>query len=59
MELEKWAKDFKQAHKCGTCPFVKNDADVGVGIIYDCDHVCMMEVDEIINCAKDFEGDMQ
>jgi len=48
-----WAEDFKKNHICQTCPFVKNEADVGVGIIYDCDCVCKMEVPEIL---KEMEG---
>ena len=47
-----WAKRFKQSHRCGDCPFVKNDADIGVGIIYDCDSVCFMELDEIVEYCK-------
>ena len=50
--IYEWAKNFKTNHACMSCPFVKNHADVGVGGgIYDCDHVCAMEVDEIVAYA--------
>jgi hypothetical protein len=48
-----WAKDFQKNHDCRTCPFVKNEADVGVGIIRDCDCVCKMELGEIL---EEMEG---
>ena len=47
------AEDFKKNHKCEICPFVKNEVDVGVGIIRDCDYVCKMDVSEIL---KEMEG---
>jgi len=50
-----WAKQFKENHRCETCPFVKNEADVGVGIIYDCDAVCRMEIGDIL---REMEGYM-
>jgi hypothetical protein len=28
------------------CPFLKNSADIGVGIIIDCDHVCWKTEEE-------------
>ena len=43
-----WAVEFKKNHSCETCPFVKNEADVGVGIIRDCDAVCKMDIPEIL-----------
>ena len=42
-----WVKQFKHNHSCSTCPFVKNDADIGVGVLYDCDRICAMETEEI------------
>jgi hypothetical protein len=45
---KEWAENFKQHHTCETCPFVKNEADVGIGIIRDCDGVCGMSVEEIL-----------
>ena len=47
-----WATQFKQNHRCGNCPFIKNDADIGVGIIYDCDRVCAMEISEIVEYSE-------
>ena len=52
-EKTEWAENFKKNHNCRTCPFVKNEADVGVGIIRDCDYVCKMEIPEIL---KEMEG---
>jgi hypothetical protein len=51
--MRKWAAEFKRNHSCISCPFVKNEVDIGVGIQRDCDGVCTMEVDEIV---KEMEG---
>jgi hypothetical protein len=48
----KWAKDFQKNHNCNSCPFVKNEADIGAGILRDCDLVCKMEIDEILEEMK-------
>ena len=47
-EKYRWAEAFRTNHKCETCPFIKNYDDIGVGIIYVCDHVCWMPIDEIL-----------
>ena len=46
---EAWALAFKNRHECSRCPFVKNEADVDVGVMYDCDYVCAMETSDILN----------
>jgi hypothetical protein len=51
--MAEWAKKFKENHSCATCPFVKNEADVGAGIIRDCDAVCRFPVEDIV---KEMEG---
>jgi hypothetical protein len=45
-----WAKDFQENYSCKSCPFVKHEVDVGVGmgLIRDCDYVCMRDVDGIL-----------
>ena len=43
-----WAKDFKENHNCNSCPFVIDEVDIGVGILRNCDHVCWMEIGEIL-----------
>jgi hypothetical protein len=48
-KVKKWAVEFKEHHNCFTCPFVKNEVDVGVGIIRDCDIVCHWGVEQIIS----------
>jgi len=58
MTKSEWAESFKEEnHECSKCPFVKNEADVGVGIIYDCDRVCMMEVLEIVKYIDELDGE--
>ena len=52
---EEYAIKFKQYHSCVGCPFVKNDADVGIGVINDCDYVCLMEVPDIIKRIEEYE----
>jgi hypothetical protein len=44
----KRAKGFQKNHSCNSCPFVKNEVDIGAGIMRDCDHVCRMEIGEIL-----------
>jgi len=48
MSKEEWAQSFKSSHDCHRCPFLKNSVDIGVGTVFDCDHVCSMDVDEIM-----------
>ena len=48
-----WAKDFQKNHNCNSCPFIKNEVDIGVGMLRDCDHVCQMEIGEIL---EEMEG---
>ena len=48
MDKKEWAIWFKENRRCETCPFVKHEVDIGVGIQRDCDHVCHFEVDEIV-----------
>jgi hypothetical protein len=43
-----WAKDFQKNHNCNSCPFIKNEVDIGVGMLRNCDHVCQMELGEIL-----------
>jgi hypothetical protein len=43
MDKTEWAIGFKAARKCDGRPFARNEADVGVGAICDCGHVCLME----------------
>jgi hypothetical protein len=43
-----WAKDFQKNHSCNSCPFIKNEVDIGVGMLRDCDLVCHMEIDKIL-----------
>jgi len=50
-----WAKQFKENHRCESCPFVIDEVDIGVGIQYRCDHVCQMGVGDIL---KEMEGYM-
>jgi hypothetical protein len=47
-QKRQWAEEFKKDHKCTKCPFVKDEVDIGVGIQRNCDIVCSMSVDEII-----------
>jgi len=35
-----WAIEFQKNHSCGTCPFVIDAVDIGVGILYHCEYVC-------------------
>jgi len=53
-EIE-WAENFQKNHNCNSCPFVKNEADVGVGIIRDCECVCLMEIGEILEKMEECE----
>ena len=48
-----WAKDFQKHHNYNTCPFVKDEVDIGVGMLRNCDHVCQMEIGEIL---EEMEG---
>ena len=48
-----WAKDFQKHHNCNSCLFIKNEVDIGVGMLRDCDHVCQMEIGEIL---EEMEG---
>jgi len=48
MDKKEWALFFKEHHNCNSCPFVKNEADIGVGILRDCDYVCSMDIDDIL-----------
>ena len=51
-ETLEWAKRFKERHRCHSCPFVINEADIGVGILYDCDNTCGLSAEEIAErCA--------
>jgi hypothetical protein len=49
-----WAENFKKHPHCETCQFVKNEVDIGVGMLRDCDHVCQTTVDEIIAEMKGY-----
>jgi hypothetical protein len=51
--MTEWAAGFKADHHCETCPFVKNESDVGIGIVRDCDAVCGLPVEDIV---KEMEG---
>jgi hypothetical protein len=48
-----WAKDFQKKHRCNSCPFIKNEVDIGVGMLRDCDCVCRMEIGKIL---EEMEG---
>ena len=50
---ERWAKQFKENHRCESCPFVIDEVDIGIGTQYRCDHVCQMSVEDIL---KEMEG---
>jgi hypothetical protein len=50
---KKWAKDFQKNHNCNSCPFVKDEVDIGVGTLRNCDHVCNMEINKIL---EEMEG---
>jgi hypothetical protein len=43
-----WAKDFQKTPDCNSCPFVLDKVDNGVGIQMHCNHVCKMELGEIL-----------
>jgi len=43
-----WVKNFQENHNCNSCLFVIDEVDIGVGILRNCDHVCQMEVGEIL-----------
>jgi hypothetical protein len=47
-----WAKDFQKNHNCNSCPFIKNEVDIGAGMLRDCDLVCQMEIGEILEEMK-------
>jgi len=49
-----WAIKFQKNHRCETCPFVKNEADVGVGIIRDCDYVCKKDISKILEQMENY-----
>ena len=59
MDTREWAESFKHNHSCARCPFVNNGADVGVGVIYDCDHICILDVSEIAEYMERYEYDMR
>ena len=48
-----WITQFKIEQKCELCPFVRNATNIGVGIIYDCDFICLLSIDEIIKTMQD------
>lgn len=49
----KWAKDFQKNPNCNSCPLVLDEVDNGVGIQRHCNHVCKMEIGEIL---EEMEG---
>jgi len=54
MDKKVWAAQLISDLDCKKCPFIKNEADVGVGIMYDCDHVCNMSVEEVIKYVEEW-----
>jgi hypothetical protein len=54
MKAEKWPTEFKANHNCESCPFVLAEVDIGVGTQRHCEHVCLDEVDEIIDAMEGY-----
>jgi hypothetical protein len=52
---KKWATGFKENHTCDGCPFVINEVDIDVGIQWICNHVCDMEIEEIVKEVEGYE----
>ena len=57
LDKQQWAEQFRATPSCEKCPFVKDAAGIGVGTIYNCDHVCAMEVQDILRYMGNMEGE--